>query len=375
MIVQELARQDELVVPGFGAAFVIVVLVICGYNWVATPTLEPIVDRDEFFYSVAFHFKEPAVCDKIGRYAAGGMSQEPGYQVACERSRCDYDLAQSMNDLRLCDKVKPLSFETQDGSRFSAEACRNRTPDPRGHAVAYLRPEDLVRTMESVGIDQMALKFRREQHRDQSAYWDLYEQVRQDRDFVTSLRALPEERTFFQGIVRPATGVEYLVSMIAGDVGDEQLCRKISAGAAYQFPDGGTYSLRSRCAMRVAFYTRKYGLCGYMPPFSRSDYSLYSKYDSQELCEESLKSEQYPDWGEPADAKPVYFASREAFQATLDELGYSGSGKPEMDPKPTFSDYIEFLFYVADHGSPELRAEYLRRVKKLPTATTADRSK
>jgi len=79
--------------------------------------------------------------------------------------------------------------------------------------------------------------------------------------------------------------------------------------------------------------------------------------------------------GEPADAKPVYFASREAFEATLDELGYSGSGKPEMDPKPTFSDYIEFLFYVADHGSPELRAEYLRRVKKIPTATTADRSK
>lgn len=102
MVSSETAVQRDFKFARYGSPFAVIILSGISYHWLTTPTLTPIVDRDFFFYSVGVNFQAPQSCSKIARNAAGGFSRETGYQVAYLRSRCYYDLAQALNDTKLC---------------------------------------------------------------------------------------------------------------------------------------------------------------------------------------------------------------------------------------------------------------------------------
>lgn len=362
LIVSEAAVHEDFDFARYGSIFAGLVLGWCGYHWVVTPRLDPTTERDHFFYSVSTHFKAPESCNKIGRYASSPVSREPGYQIAYLRSRCYYDLAQMVNDPKLCDQVRPLASEGMDGSRYSPAECKSRVPDPANQTTAYLRREVFVQLMEAAGFEKQALEFRRRRYQDKAFLLNMYEQVRQDVDFVKALRSIPSKLDW-RSQPRPATGPEYLFNMLATDESDEVFCNKISPVATYQFPDGKTFSLRSACMLHVGFYTR-FGFCDYLPSINSSDL-LVSEYDSKESCSEILQTERYPDWGEPPDAKPVFFPNLQSFQSTLEELGYTPGRTVATTPRATFDDYIQFFLYAAAQGGPELQSQFVRQVMSL----------
>jgi hypothetical protein len=362
MVFSEAALQRDFRFARYGSAFALLILGGGSYHWLTTPTLSPIVDRDVFFYSVGINFQAPQSCSKIARTAGGGNSKDPGYQVAYLRSRCYYDLAQALNDTKLCDHVRPLVFEGQDGSRYSPAECRNKIPDPVSQRSSYLRREVFVQMMEAAGFEKQALDYRRSQYQERAAFFDLYEQVRQDTDFVAALRRLPIAYDW-HAQPRPATGTEYLLDMLAIDETDEPLCSRISPTATYQFPDGKSFSLRSACVIHTLFYSGV-GMCSELPSIRDRDFPLLSKYDSQESCSDSIRTNRYPDWGELPDARPIFFPTLESFQSALDEVGYH-PGHNATTPKPTFNDYLELFFHIASHENSELRSEFVRRVMLL----------
>jgi hypothetical protein len=301
MIISEAALQQDFRPFRFGGIFAVLIFSWCAYQW--PPRTEPITDRDEFFYSVSVHFKTPLACGKIGRYTAGGFSEEPGYQIAYLQSRCYYDLAQITKDVGLCKHVRPLADENQDGRRYSPGQCRDQVPDPVPEGSAYLKREDFVQLMESAGLGGAAMAFRRQRYQDGAAFFDLYERARRDPGFISTLKAMPERAQFenykwnqwprdppVAEQPRPATGPEFLLAMVGMDETDAGLCHRISWASRYQYPDGKTVSLRDTCILHVGFYGRQGEVCG------------------PGICQDSLRTDRFPDMGEPTYVSPTFFS-------------------------------------------------------------------
>jgi len=358
MIVSEAALQHEFNFLRYGGTFALLILGWCIYRW--PPRMNPITDRDEFFYSVSTHFKAPQACSKIGHYVAGGFSEQPGYQIAYLQTRCFYDLAQITKDDGLCKHVRPLHYENQDGRRYSPEGCREQVSDPVPQGSAYLQRENFVRLMEAAGFEAAAMAFRRERYRNDAAFFDLYEHVRQDEAFTSALHRMPD-RTLYENVnwrqwprnppvaeqSRPAAGAEYLLAMLGMDQTDGKLCNKISFAARYQYPDGKTVSLREVCILHVGFYGRQGDVC------------------APGICQDSLRADRYPDMGEPVYVRPAFFPDLQSFKAALDEVGYSPTIDAHTLPKPTYDDYIEFFYHAAEEGGPGVRSDFVRRVMSI----------
>ena len=208
------------------------------------------------------------------------------------------------------------------------------------------------------------MAFRRERFRNDAAFFDLYEHARQDATFISALNRMPE-RTLYENInwrqyprtppvaeqPRPATGAEYLAAMLGMDQTDGKLCNKIAFAARYQYPDGKSVSLRDVCIFHVGFYGRKFEVCG--PGFG------------PQICQDSLRTDRYPDMGEPVYVSPAFFPDRESLQEALNEVGCSPTINGDILPKPTYDDYIEFFYHAAERGSPEVQSDFVRRVMSL----------
>jgi hypothetical protein len=358
MIISEAAQQQDFRFLRFGSVFAVLILSWCAYHW--PPRMDPITDRDEFFYSVSVHLATPAPCSKIGRYTAGGFSEEPGYQIAYLQSRCYYDLAQITKDVGLCKHVRPLAYEGQDGRHYSPDLCRDQVLDPVPQVSAYLERGNFVQLMDSAGFEGAAMAFRKERYQNSAGFFDLYERARQDKAFISALYQMPE-RAQFENVnwrqwprnppvaeqPRPATGPEYLLAMVGMDQTDARLCYRISWAGTYQYPDGKTVSLRDICILHVGFYSRQGNVC------------------APGICQDSLRTDRYPDMGEPTYVSPAFFPDRRSFQASLDEVGYLPISRGDIQPKPTFDDYIEFFYHAAGKGSPEVRSDFVQRVMSL----------
>jgi hypothetical protein len=358
MIASEAALRQYFRFLRYGSVFAVLTLSWCVYRW--PPRMDPIADRDEFFYSVSVHFKSPATCSKIGRYTAGGFSEEPGYQIAYLQTRCYYDLAQITKDVGLCKHVRPLAYEKSDGSRYSPDQCRDNVPDPVPQVSAYLERGTFVQLMDSAGFAEAAMAFRRERCRNDAIFFDLYERARQDEVFISALQRMPERAQFenynwrkwprdppVAEQPRPATGPEYLLAMMGIDKTDAGLCHKIAWAATFQYPDGKTVSLRDMCILHVGFYSRQ------------DDVWVAG------ISQDGRRTDRYPDMGEPVFASPAFFPDRQSFQAALDEVGYRPINSGGIPPKPAFDDYIEFFYHAAGEGSPEVRSDFVQRVMSL----------
>ena len=146
---------------------------------------------------------------------------------------------------------------------------------------------------------------------------------------------------------RPATGAEYLLAMLGMDQTDGKLCNKISFAARYQYPDGKTVSLRNVCILHVGSYGRQWEVC------------------APAVCQDSLRTDRYPDMGEPVYVSPAFFPDRGSFQEALNEVGCSPTIDGDILPKPTYDDYIEFFYHAAERGGPEVQSDFVRRVMSL----------
>lgn len=107
---------------------------------------------DDFLMNVAVEFQEPGICEKINPDSIGGEAGfgTPGHQISLMKSDCYYDLAVRMNDLSLCDKVRPISERFLNGSDENPSQCRKEL-NGRNIDVFPIYHDAFVSRMQSLG--------------------------------------------------------------------------------------------------------------------------------------------------------------------------------------------------------------------------------
>src|SRR5437879_9542370 len=99
------------VIPRLPAAKWLGVVGLIVISWLGIPkaislTMHPATGRDDFFYVVAWNFREPAICQKIDRTAIGRDDQRDDHELTYMRSDCYRNIAAMLNAPALCDNVR-----------------------------------------------------------------------------------------------------------------------------------------------------------------------------------------------------------------------------------------------------------------------------
>jgi hypothetical protein len=191
-----------------------------------------------------------------------------------------------------------------------------------------------------------------------SPIYEAYDRLRKDTQFAGRIAAAPSfDETAATSESRPPNDLEYLYGMFAIDANDSSVCGKISPNAARQSVNHQAIPLRLECFHDLAYNNRDPELCeklparSNLPPGARDDDSREACFRGVDIVQREPVSKAYQGPGLPP--------SVESFQAALHDIGY------DVDlPRPTYSDYEDFLQYLANHDRAG-RAEFLRRVAAL----------
>ena len=319
--------------------------------------LDPPTERDRFFYGVATQFRQPSLCAKISRYAegSGGGWDRPGYQISYLQSDCYFNLAGGLGDPSLCDRVRPISKGSLDGSKYNPETCR---AGRNFSSTDVVDADIVVAWMRRLGYTD--LEFYRAYYRNglNTPIYKAYERLKEDDEFAKRIAAAPSfDEPIATANARAPNDLEYLYALFASDANDSSTCGKISPGAMLQLPVHRVLPLRLDCYDGAAFSLRDVRLCEKLP--SRANLPTgATDYISRESC--SLNVEvQLRDPKSRLTAGPGPPPTFESFKNALQQVGY------DLDlPQPTASDYEDFLIYLA-HQDTAGRAEFLRRVAAL----------
>jgi len=335
---------------------VILILAYLGLAHATTYRLEPPTDRDIFLYQVALQFGDANLCQKIPPYAEGsGSADRPGYQISYLQSDCYFKLANAVHDPSLCDKVRPLSKEMMDGSKYTPQSCRAYRSYS---AIEIVDPHTVSRWMQQLGYTDPEIDRFDYRRNFGSRIYKEYTRLRKDAQFAIKIAgATGFSERLTPAATRAPNDLEYLYGIYAIDANDASVCDKISPNARLPWFYQKTISLRVECYHDLARNNRDPKFCQSVPA-SGIPASGKSDYESRETClrdvdiqKRMLDSKMYSSPSLP----PTY----ESFEKSLQSLGYT------VDlPRPTDSDYEDYLEYLKDHDSPE-RAELLRRVAAL----------
>lgn len=330
----------------------LLILMWWGLKLIPLP-LQPATERDIFTYEVAMQFKDPGLCEKISRYAegwGGGMGPK-GYEISYLRSQCFYNLAGTLHDLSLCDKVRPISKGVRDGSKYSSNWCRV-TP---GFAAGMVNSDTLGAWVRKLGYRDEEIQHVLHHGAFNSPISAEYDRLKGEPEFRKKIEEAPSfEDSAASGPDRRANDLEYVYQMFAVDTDNPAICAKISPRAVAL---NGIFSapLRFACYYAIAVDGRRLSACTALPPQSELPYWVNRQY-SREECIRVI-----PLLGRPGGARsgPVYPSTYEPLQRGLHELGYDVS-LPQLTPY----DYQAFLQYLRNRD-PAGRAEFLRRVAML----------
>jgi hypothetical protein len=328
--------------------------------WSLKPaTVSPLhapTDRDIFIYEVALQFKDPELCQRIPRYVEGnGSGGDPGREISYLRSDCYFNLAGTLNQKSLCDKVRPISKGFRDGSKYSPQWCRvNRLYQ----AVSIVNPHTITAWMRQLGYTDPEIYRFEYRNVFNNPIHEAYDQLRKDGLFAQRIAAAPYfDKSTEATKSRPANDLEYLYGMFAVDANDPTVCGKISPNATSRSPSQQTVPLRLDCYRSLAFNDRDARLCEKLPARSNLD-SGARDYDSRETCFRDVEIERR-DPQSKLTTGPGFPPSYESFRDALRAIGYD----VEL-PRPTYSEYEDFLQNL-ERNNPAGRVEFLRRVAAL----------
>ncbi len=327
--------------------------------------LEAPTDLDDFFYLVAIDFKTPALCARIHHTAAGGGGAARGHQVYTLQSSCYYELATELHDASLCEHVRPVRTDGEDGSKFDKEYCLQNLQSGNGGEVPH-RMDVFVGLMQRLGYDdRQVADFIYSENDYNNPTHAAYEQLRKEKQFLDRIhaaRSYDEPRS--EARIRPAHAAEFLYEMLAIDLPDPDLCSKVSPNATFKELDGGTALLRSWCYRTLAENERNAAFCDQLPRLGAFPHT--KPYESRESCHEIVAIYRRPGFNNNGLRNgPRTFPSPGYFQEALQQVGYSKAYAAALVPKPTPHDYWEFVSDMSLGDRTHGRAEFLRRVTAL----------
>jgi hypothetical protein len=316
---------------------------------------EQATEWDTFLFGVALQFKAPELCEKIPLYAAGAGAGwgQPGYQISYLQSECYFNLASELHDLSLCDKVRPLSRRSLDGSKYNPDSCR---AGQKSHA-GGVDPHVVTTWMRQLGYTDPDIDHFDYRNGYNSLIHQAYDRLLKEDQFAKKMAAAPSfaEPRATAG-TRTPNDLEYLYGMYAIDAKDASVCGKISPNARKQWFNQQTISLRVECYHDLAKNTRNPKLCVNVPV--QGNQPPTPDFDSRGTC---LRDVEIVQREPPSKAywSPGFPPTFESFKKALKDLDVD----PDL-PRPTDSDYEDFLQYLTDRD-PAGRAEFLRRVAAL----------
>jgi hypothetical protein len=289
--------------------------------------------RDDFFSLVAVSFKRPDLCDRIDWRAdasRGGIGTGAPYQFQTLRSACRRHL-EGARDVYV--PTAPFWME-----EFAAQMRGLGYTDADVIQAAYAENQAYIHPV--------------------------YRDLLANDEFRSRLRAAkgygePRDRAR----LRPATSLEFMYQMVAIDGPEAALCSKISPNATFYDLGGAMALLQSRCYLAVASNTRDIRLCEPLPAAGSFPH-VNERYDSRELCRESVAIYSRPDYKGTLTSGHTPFPRAADFHSTLLEIGYRADALPPI-AQPTPNDYWEFVSRLIFRGSASDRAEFLRRVETL----------
>ena len=192
-------------------------------------TLQIPTDLDNFYYVTAVNLKHPEICQKINASAMGGGDRwSRGYQIRTMQSECYMDLAAALHDPGLCDRVKPVRTESEDGSKVDKNYCVEQINAP-----TIVTPRDMdsfAKLMQKAGYDDARIiNFRYNHGRYNSPAYEVYRKLVEEPQLLSALR---QARSYAEppstSNIRPAKPAEYLYQAVAVDKDVPELCAKVS---------------------------------------------------------------------------------------------------------------------------------------------------
>lgn len=132
------------------AAFTLALWIWWGVPQVSRLSMRPASAQDDFYYVVAWNFKEPLVCEKIDSHAIGRSDQrdsDGGWTYM--RSDCYRNVSALRHDPALCERIESAGLDQLIGSRIAKSECREH-PYTRGTA-SPADGQEFVRVMRAAG--------------------------------------------------------------------------------------------------------------------------------------------------------------------------------------------------------------------------------
>jgi hypothetical protein len=357
----KIRRMNEFTLKWAAGANCVLLIALCGCSLSGQQQDLP-SQRDFFIYGVALEFKDPALCQKIPPYVAGGgsdWSTPPGYQISYLQSRCYYNLAGATHVLSLCDHVRPLSTGSFDGSKYNPEDCRLHSP--AAPEIGGVDPHTVVEWMRKLGYrDEDVVHEPQYRANRKNPVTDAYDRLRRDSLFAERIEAAPTfDEPFAAAKMRPANDLEYVYQMFAVDSNQAIFCDKISPNAQAEWRDKRRFFLRLACYRSTAVNNRDLSVCERLPTRSTLPPGA-TDYDSRASCRRNVEVVMRPDGGHYTNG-PEFPPTFSSFHNGLRDLGYDLTF-----PELTSRDYEDFLLYLSGRqADPAARAEFLRRVAAM----------
>ncbi len=326
-------------------------------------TLQMPTDLDDFYLVTATSLEAPEICAKISASAKGGGGSERGYQIRTMQAECYMQLAATLHDSGLCDRVKPVRTEYRDGSKVDKSYCVAQMSAP-GVSTPYDMPA-FAKLVQKAGYDDARIiNFRYNYGRYNSPVYYTYRKLIEDPQLLRALRQAPSyAEPPSPSKIRPANPAEYLYQAVAVDKNVPELCAKVSANALYTDPFKQTVLLRSNCYFALAHNDLNQAFCDQLP---QAQTSPYVKHDSREECRHTVEIFSRPNLPKDGLTRgPADFPDRWCLGKALQQIGYSDARKVDQALKPKPNDYWEFLSQIWLWGTKEDRAEFTQRVMNL----------
>jgi hypothetical protein len=342
---------------------------LLAFAWWGIPTLihltmRPPSARDDFYYVVAWNFRQPAICEEIDARSIGREDQrDEDRGLTYLRSDCYRNVAAQLHDPTVCSNVRSAGIDRLAGSLVAQWKCRHQH---NTWGTAWPADEQgFVQVMRAAGYgDEQVSDWLYQGERLKGALQGPFEKLRKDPSFTRLVNSSPDySEAYSLQNLRPATSAEYLYEMMAVNENNPRLCGKISPSAIHLWKNGKSNPLASLCYADIASNRRDESLCGKLPHLASS--SLASDFVSYEGCRRNVEVLRRPGsnlgW---TTYGPVLFPKRQQFGEALDQIGYKESATAAQMPKPTNEDYWNFFFYLAqDSGSDH--NEFAASVMKL----------
>ena len=266
---------------------------LLAFAWWGIPTLihltmHPPSARDDFYYVVAWNFRQPAICQEIDARSIGREDQrDEDKGLTYLQSDCYRNVAAQLHDPTLCSHVRSAGIDRLAGSQIAQWKCRRQRYT---WGTAWLADEQsFIEVMRSAGYgDEQISDWLYRGNRLGGIVHGSLEKLQEDPSFMQLVNSRPDySEAYSLQNLHLATSAEYLFQVMAVNENNPSLCKKISPGAIHRWNNGKSNPLASVCYSEIAFNRRDDSFCGKLPHLGSSP--LSSDFISYEGCMKNIE--------------------------------------------------------------------------------------